>query len=97
MITLLTHPEGPWTYRQTVLLDVTLKDINEPPDEARSLFNEAKVNNRKVGCIQRYFGGDTYFTYDPAIQAQHEISLIAALAIPKADVHVTQNAGENHK
>lgn len=93
MITLLTHPEGPITFRQKVLLDVTIKDIKAPPDDVRDLFKDAKAQSRKVGCIQRYFGGDTYFSYEPSNQAQHEINLIAALATPKSDVHITPHAG----
>lgn len=93
MITLLTHPDGPLTSRQTVLLDITIKDVNAPPDEACDLFKEAQAQGRKVGCVLRRFGGDTYFTYDPANQAEHEIRLIAALATPRADVHITQQAG----
>ena len=90
MINLLHHPEGPLTYHLRVLLDINAADIELLPDELGDLFSAAQSQNRKVGCIQRGFGGDTYFTYDPANQAQHEISLIAALSVPKADVHVEQ-------
>ena len=97
MITLLTRPDGPFTSRQTVLLDITIKDIEAPPAEARDLFTQAKAQGRKVACIQRHFGGDMYFTYDPASQAQLEISLIAALAPPTVEVHITQQAGGRTK
>ena len=97
MITLLHHPEGPLMFRQTVLLDVTMQDIQAPPADARDLFKKAKAQSRKVGCIQRYFGGSSFFTYDLANQSQLEISLIAALATPKGDVHISQQEGERTK
>ena len=97
MITLLHHADGPASYRLKVILDITLKGIEAPTDDVRGLFDEAQTQKRKVGCIERLFGGATYFTYDPANQAQHEVSLIAALATPKSDVHVEQRCGGYRK
>lgn len=97
MITLLHHLTGPHSAGIKVLLDITLKDLDGLPDEVRDLIKEAKTLNRKVAGILRQFGGNTYITYDPANQAQLEVSLIAALATPKTDVHVTQEAGGHAK
>lgn len=97
MITLLHHPTGPHSPGITVLLDIALKDLDGLPDDVRDLIKEAKTLNRKAACIVRQFGGNTYFTYDPANQAQLEVSLIAALAVPQADVHITQHAGGHAK
>lgn len=90
MITLLHHPTGSHSAGIKVLLDIALKDLDSVPDDIRDLIKEAKTLNRKVACILRQLGGDTYFTYDPANRSQLEISLIAALAVPKTDVHVSQ-------
>ncbi len=97
MIILLHHPTGPHSAGIKVLLDIALKDLGELPDDIRDLIKEAKTLNRKVGCIRRQFGGDTYFTYEPASQSQLEINLTAALTVPKTEVHVTQNSGGHEK
>lgn len=93
MITLLRHTNISRYQEFEVLLDITLKDLDEPTEEIRAVLKEAKTLNRKVAGILRQFGGNTYITYDPANQAQLEVSLIAALATPTSDVHVTRESG----
>lgn len=97
MITLLRHTNISRYQEFEVLLDIALKDLDDQPDEVRDLIKEAKTLNRKVAGILRQFGGNTFITYDPANQAQLEVSLIEALATPKTDVHVTQNSGGHEK
>lgn len=97
MITLLRHTNV-YRYQEfEVLLDITLKDLDEPTEEIRAVLKEAKTLNRKVACILRQLGGNTYITYDPAYQAQLETSLIATLVTPKVDVQITQEAGGRGK
>jgi hypothetical protein len=91
MITLLTTPNVLCFSNIRVFLDVAVKDFPELPEEATELLKEATSNGRKVGCIARKYGVDSYFTYDPANQALIEISLLAALAVPNTEVQVTQN------
>ena len=93
MITLLLHTNVSRYQEVEVLLDITLKDLDEPTEEIRAVLKEAQTLNRKVAGILRQTGGNTFITYDPANQAQLEVSLIEALATPKADVHVTQESG----
>ena len=93
MITLLLHTNVSRYQEVEVLLDITLKDLDEPTEEIRAVLKEAKTLNRKVAGILRQLGGNTFITYDPANQAQLEVSLIEALATPKADIHVTQESG----
>ena len=97
MITLIRHPAAHYTGHYEVLLDVVIQDLKEPTDETRALITEACAASRKVGCILRQFGGNTYFSYDPVNQAQLEVSLLAALAVPKTDVHVEQSSGGRGK
>ena len=73
-----------------VSLDVSLKNYGEPASELRELFEQCRSTKRKVGSIWRKFGGNTYFTYDPNYQPQVEVALLAALSMPKSEVHVTQ-------
>jgi hypothetical protein len=91
MITVLHHPRDSYSPEIRVLLNVSLVDLEKIPAEAHVLFKEAKSPKREVGCILRQFGGDTFFTYEPANRFQLEMSLIAALAVPKTDIHVSQN------
>lgn len=97
MITLVRHTAAHFLGNYEVLLDVKLLDLKEPTEETCALIKEAMATHRKVGCILRQFGGDTFFTYEPVNQAQHEVSLLAALAFPKADVYVEQRSGGRGK
>lgn len=90
MITVLHHPGAAYSPKVRVLFDIAPDDLEELSVEVHDLFEEAKSLRREVGCILRQFGGDTLFTYEPANRFQFEISLIAALAVPKTDVHVSQ-------
>ena len=97
MITLLHHPDGPIQNRVKVLLCVTPEALDEPDESLLALLDEAQNTGRKVGCIIRDFGGSSYFTFAPSQQSQLEISLLAALATPKAEMHITQDSGSNDK
>ena len=97
MITLLHHPDGPIQNRVKVLLCVTPEALDDPDESLVVLFDEAQTTGRKVGCIVRHFGGNSYFTFAPSQQQQLEISLLAALATPTAEMHVTHDSGRNHK
>jgi len=90
MITLLTTTDHRGDTLVQVSLDVSLKNYDEPAPELRELVGQCKSTKRKVGRIWRRFGGTTYFTFDPAIQPQVEIGLLAALSTPKSEVNVTQ-------
>jgi hypothetical protein len=93
MLTIFYHPATTYSPGIEVILDMSLKDVDEVTDELTAMFKEASKAKRKVGCVIRQFGGTTYFTYDDATRAQLEISLIAALIVPKSDVHVSQDSG----
>jgi hypothetical protein len=95
MTTLLHHPYAHGSGSVDVQLDLSLNDIDDMTTELANLVKDAKAAQRKVGCVIQQFGGNTYFTYDDASRAQLEISLIAALVVPKADVHVTQESGRS--
>ncbi len=97
MITLFHHAEGPVQNRVKVLLDVTPVAVDEMDDSLNTILNEAQDSGRAVGGVFRYFGGNSYFTYDPAQRPQLEVSLLAALATPKAEMYVTQDSGSNDK
>ena len=90
MITLFHHPEGPSSYRVRAMLCVSPSDIDELDETAEAFFAEALAAGRQVGCIVRYCGGNSYFSYAPWQQPQLEISLLTALTIPKAETYVTQ-------
>jgi hypothetical protein len=90
MITLLNIIDSCGASQVEVLLDIGAKDFAAPSPTLKKLLTECKTTKRKVGCISRTSGATTFFTYDPANQAQVEASLIAALSIPKSEVHVTQ-------
>lgn len=90
MITLFHHPDGPIQNRVKVLLCVTPEALDEPDESLVALIDEAQTAGRKVGCIVRDFGGNSYFTFAPSQQQQLEISLLAALTTPRAETYVTQ-------
>ncbi|WP_143435871.1 hypothetical protein [Hydrogenophaga sp. IBVHS1] len=93
MITLLKHDTGPVTSRFQVLLDVLLKDLEDPTEEIHELFGEAVALGRKVGCIQRAFAGDTHFTYSPEHRTPVESQLLVALSVPPTEFHVALTSG----
>ena len=90
MITLLNIIDRRGAGQVEVLLDIGTKDFTAPSPALKKLLAECKPTKRRVGCISRTSGTSTFFTYDPENQAQVETSLIAALTVPKSDVHVTQ-------
>lgn len=91
MITLFLYPATSRTLSVTALLEITPKDVDHCTYELTRLFNEAKASKRKVGCVVRQIGGDSYFTYDDANRVNLELMLIAALIVPKAEVYVTRD------
>ena len=94
MITVMKTIDRSGTGLLEVLLDIFLKDFTAPAPELKALIAECKKTKRRVGCISRLYDATTFFTYDPANQAQVETSLLAALSTPKSEVHVTQGGGE---
>lgn len=90
MNTLFNHPHGPSQYRIKVILCVAPDDFEEPDDTLVAMFAEAQESGRLVGCIVRYFGGNSYFTYSCRHQPELEVSLLAALTAPRAETYVTQ-------
>lgn len=97
MFTLFHNPDGPLQNRVKVLLCVTPEVFDDPDESLLVLFDGAQTSGRKVGCIIRAFGGSSYFTFAPSQQSQLEITLLAALATPKAEMHITQDSGSNDK
>lgn len=93
MFTILHHPAAPYSPGIQVCLDMAIKDVDEVTSELTALFKHAKETKRKVGCVIRQYGGNSYFSYDEATRPQLEIALIAALSTPKTDVHVSQDSG----
>lgn len=93
MSALFYHPAAPYSAGITVLLDVLIKDIDGQTDELTRIFKDAKTKKRKVGCVIRQFGGNSYFTYEDANRVNLELMLIAALIMPKTDIHVSQDSG----
>ncbi len=93
MITLIKRPPGCPAGALDVRLDVSLNDFNTPSDELKALFKECKNTKRKVGCIVQQYTPSFYFSYDPANQGRTESSLLAALCMPKPEVHVSQDSG----
>lgn len=93
MITLLKRTTGPTADQVEVILDIASKDDPKLSTDARALIKDASSSGRKVGCVIRKFGGDTYFTYESAARADLEVCLVSAMLTPQAQVHVTTSAG----
>lgn len=85
MITLLKRLSSRSSGRMDALLDITLKDFDNPTQDLLDSLKEAKANGRNV---THQFGGDAYFLYDPANQTQVEVALSTASLLPSPQLHV---------
>jgi hypothetical protein len=95
MITLLAYEPHHGADSHQVYLDVGVNDARSLGHTANStIFNEAKAQKRKVGIVQRQFGGNTFFTYRPEQQSELELGLLASLSKPAAQVHISTATGE---
>ena len=93
MITIINRPQAPYVPSLEVLLDLSLNDVDTPSDELKALLKECKTTKRKVGCVLQQYAPSVYFSYDPANQAHTEAGLLAALCMPKPEIHVSQASG----
>lgn len=78
----------------TVTLDVNPGDVIADDETTRQMVTEAKKAKRKFCAIYREHVGTTWFTYDPAKQAQIEGQLLAMLSAPHTEVHVNAATGD---
>jgi hypothetical protein len=93
MFLLITNTTGPLEDRVNVFLDIGPADFDNFTEAVKDSVAVAKRANRKVGCIVRTYGGETWFTYAEAVQAQLEVQLIAAHATPHTAVQVNCHSG----
>ena len=93
MITMLKHDTGPTNGCFSGVARRHAPRPQTPSEDIQELFAEALALGRKVGCIQRAYGGDTYFTYSPENFTQVEMQLLVALSVPPTEVHVALTSG----
>ena len=77
----------------TVTLDTNPSDVMAGDETTRQMVAEAKKAKRKFCAIYREHVGTTWFTYDPANQAQVEVQLLTMIAAPHTEVHVNAATG----
>lgn len=93
MITLVAHVCPRNRGFEAIYLEVALTDVSSSDLAAvKPIVAEAKKLKREVGMVVRQFGGNDYFTYDPANRAQLESQLLGAAIAKATEVHVN---GEN--
>lgn len=89
MITLVVHLHPLNRGLDATYLEVAPTDV-QASDAAvtKPIFAEAKKLKREVGMIVHQYGGNDYFTYDPANRAQLESQLLGAAIAKATEVHV---------